>query len=71
MGKSVQAMLSLLSEQGDPRADKTAGLDAAAQDAARHAVEVLLGEHDGGERRERHTRETLKETLVNLARFRY
>lgn len=71
VGKSVQVMLSLLSEQGDPRADKTAGLDAAAQDAARHAVEVLLGEHDGGERRERHTRETLKETLVNLARFRY
>jgi serine protein kinase len=71
VGKSVQAMLSLLSERDDPRADKTAGLDAAAQDAARHAVEVLLGEHDGGERRERHTRETLKETLVNLARFRY
>lgn len=71
VGKSVQGMLSLLSEQGDPRADKVAGLDAAAQDAARHAVEVLLGEHDAGERRERHTRETLKETLVNLARFRY
>jgi hypothetical protein len=71
VGKSVQVMLGRLSERDDPRADKTAGLDAAAQDAARHAVEVLLGEHDGGERRERHTRETLKETLVNLARFRY
>lgn len=71
VGKSVQVMLSLLSERDDPRADKTAGLDAAAQDAARHAMEVLLGEHDGGERRERHTRETLKETLVNLARSRY
>jgi serine protein kinase len=71
VGKSVQAMLSLLRERDDPRTDKTAGLDAAAQAAARHAMEVLLGEHDGGERRERHTRETLKETLVNLARFRY
>lgn len=71
VGKSVQAMLSLLSEHDERRADKTAGLDAEAQAAARHAVEVLLGEHDSGERRERHTRETLKETLVNLSRFRY
>ncbi len=72
VGKSVQAMLGLLSDRDERRADKTAGLDAVAQAAARHAMEVLLGEHDReDQRRERHTRETLKETLVNLARYRY
>lgn len=72
VGKSVQAMLGLLRENDEPpRGDKGVQLEGAALDKARHAVEVLLGEHDSGDRRERHTRETLKETLVNLARYRY
>lgn len=71
VGKSVQVMLGLLSEGDDPKPPEGGKLKASAVDKARHAVEVLLGEHDGGERRERHTRETLKETLVALARHRY
>ena len=70
VGKSVQAMLGLLREGDEPRSDGEP-VKEVALDKARHAVEVLLGEHDGQERRERHTRETLKETLVNLARYRY
>ncbi|MEX1364366.1 MAG: hypothetical protein AB1Z98_14665, partial [Nannocystaceae bacterium] len=71
VGKSVQFMLGLLSESDEPKhpdADKV-GRDGVTK--ARHAVAVLLGEHDGDDRRERHTRETLKETLVALARYRY
>ncbi|MEM7155311.1 MAG: serine protein kinase PrkA [Myxococcota bacterium] len=70
VSRSVQAMLGLLSETDAPRPEGKA-LEAAALDKVRHAVEVLLGEHDGGERRDRHTRETLKETLVALAKHRY
>ncbi|MCH9682984.1 MAG: hypothetical protein K0V04_16225, partial [Deltaproteobacteria bacterium] len=70
VARSVQAMLGLLSE-GEEHPHEAEALGASAMDKARHAVEVLLGAHDGGERRERHTRETLKETLVALARARY
>ncbi len=69
--KSIQRMLTLLADEG-VRTDG-ASLTAAEEKAAAHAVEVLLGEHDGEEasRAERHTRETLKETLVHLAKSRY
>ena len=68
--KSLVKMLELLSEDGE-RPKEDVNLSQAEEDNARHAVEVLLGEHDGGRRRERHTRETLRETLVHLAKARY
>ncbi|MCA9710486.1 MAG: hypothetical protein KDK70_31890, partial [Myxococcales bacterium] len=71
VGKSVQAMLGLLREGDDKPRPEGERLGEATLHKARHAVEVLLGEHDGTQRRERHTRETLKETLVNLTRHRY
>ncbi|MEM6995589.1 MAG: serine protein kinase PrkA [Myxococcota bacterium] len=69
--KSIQRMLTLLSEDGEPPHQER--LSAAEDNNAQHAMEVLLGEHDGEdrERRDRHTRETLKETLVFLAKHRY
>jgi len=70
VAKSVEAMLGLLSEGEDARRDKGEPLEANALEKARHAVEVLLGDHDG-DRGERHTRETLKETLVALKKYRY
>ncbi len=70
VGQSVQTMLGLLRADDEPQAEGEA-VKETSLDKARHAVEVLLGDHDGTERRERHTRETLKETLVNLARHRY
>ncbi len=65
--KGIEYMLELLTE------DKPAELDLTAAEKlkAKHAVELLLGEHDGDERRERHTRESLKETLVELSKRRY
>jgi serine protein kinase len=65
--KGIDFMLELLTE------DKPAELDlpAAERQKAKHALEVLLGEHDGDERRQRHTRESLKETLVELSKRRY
>lgn len=70
--KSIQKMLNLLAEEGEP-APEEPRLSAAEDAGARHAMEVLLGEHDetDAERRDRHTRETLKETLVFLAKHRY
>ena len=42
------------------------------EQVARHSVDVLLGKFDEpGTRRERHTRETLRETLVQLSKQRY
>lgn len=70
VARSVQVMLGLLSQGDDGRPDEQS-LDASVLDKARHAVEVLLGDHDGGERRDRHTRETLRETLVALTKHRY
>ncbi|PRQ05433.1 hypothetical protein ENSA5_02530 [Enhygromyxa salina] len=65
--KGIESMLELLTE------DKPAELDLSPADKqkGKHALEVLLGEHDGDERRERHTRESLKETLVELSKRRY
>jgi hypothetical protein len=65
--KGMQYMLELLTE------DKPAELELTAveRQKAQHALEVLLGEHDGEQRRERHTRTSLKETLVELSRLRY
>ena len=69
--KSIQRMLTLLSERDEHTADD---LSPAEETNATHALEVLLGEHDDAEaakRRDRHTRETLNETLVFLAKHRY
>jgi serine protein kinase len=65
--KGMQYMLELLTE------DKPAELDltVAEKQKAKHALEVLLGEHDGGRDIERHTRMSLKETLVELSKRRY
>ena len=69
--KSLQKMLELLQDD-DERIVEEVRLSATEEQNARHALEVLLGSHDGdGKRRERHTRETLKETLVHLAKERY
>lgn len=66
--KGIHYMLELLTD------DKFGDLDLgpAERDKAKHGLEVLLGEHDGlDEDRERHTRESLKETLVQLSKVRY
>lgn len=69
--KSIQRMLGLLSDDGEIVAEDVS-LSAAEEEKARHALEVMLGRHDATDRsRERHTRETLKETLVHLAKHRY
>ena len=74
--KSIHRMLNLLAEEGEG-AQQEPQLSPAQDAIARHALEVLLGDHDGdhdGEqagRHDRHTRETLKETLVFLAKHRY
>lgn len=69
--KSLQKMLELLQDD-DEHIVEEVRLSATEEQNARHALEVLLGGHDGdGKRRERHTRETLKETLVHLAKERY
>ena len=69
--KRVGTMLELLQDD-DERIVEEVRLSATEEQNARHALEVLLGSHDGdGKRRERHTRETLKETLVHLAKERY
>lgn len=68
--KSIQKMLQLLADDDDKVAEEVS-VSRDEEANARHALEVLLGEHDGEERRDRHTRETLKETLVHLAKYRY
>ncbi len=70
--KSVVRMLELLADRGEQAVDvERVSLTAVEEQNARHAMEVLLGEHDKGTRRERHTRETLRETLVHLIKARY
>lgn len=71
--KSIQRMLELLTGSGEqaPVEGEHVSLPPADEQAAQHALEVLLGEHDGNVRRERHTRETLRETLVHLVKARY
>lgn len=68
VGRGIQRMLELLSE--DRRSENP--LAPQEEQVARHAVDVLLGNcDDKGVRRERHTRETLRDTLVQLSKFRY
>ena len=65
--KGIEYMLELLTDDAPAELDLTA----AEKQKAKHALEVLLGEHDGGVRRQHHTRESLKETLVELSKRRY
>ncbi len=68
VGRGILRMLELLSE--DRRSENP--LAPQEEQAARKAVDVLLGKFDEpGTRRERHTRETLRETLVQLSKQRY
>ncbi|MBK7824402.1 hypothetical protein [Nannocystis sp.] len=68
VGRGIQRMLELLSD--DRRSENP--LAPQEEQVARHSVDVLLGKFDEpGTRRERHTRETLRETLVHLSKVRY
>lgn len=67
VARGIQRMLELLAD--DRRADNP--LAPQEEQVARRALEILLGSHDGGIKRERHTRETLRETLVQLSKARY
>jgi len=67
VARGIQRMLELLAD--DRRADNP--LAPQEEQVARRALEILLGGHDGATRRERHTRETLRETLVQLSKARY
>jgi serine protein kinase len=68
VGRGIQRMLELLSD--DPRTKNP--LAPQEEQVARHAVDVLLGACDDQKaRKERHTRETLRDTLVQLSKFRY
>ena len=70
-GIPLYSTIIALVEDGQPVHEEP-GLSEAEDANASHALEVLLGEHDlGKERRDRHTRETLRETLVYLAKHRY
>jgi serine protein kinase len=65
--KGMQYMLGVLTEDKPTELDLTV----AEKQKAKHALEVLLGEHDSNQDRERHTRMSLKETLVELSKRRY
>lgn len=68
VGRGIQRMLELLSD--DPRAKNP--LAPQEEQTARHALEILLGQCDDPQtRKERHTRETLRDTLVQLSKQRY
>jgi hypothetical protein len=71
VGKSLVKLLELLAKEDGERPAEEVRLSPVEEDNARHELEVLLGEHDGETRRARHTRETLRETLVHLAKARY
>jgi serine protein kinase len=59
------------SHAGSPPPSRVQGSEQEEQ-VARHAVDVLLGNcDDKSVRRERHSRETLRDTLVQLSKFRY
>lgn len=69
--KAIQRMLELLSDDLSPPGEEVS-LTAVEEQKAQRALEVLLGDHDGDdERKERHTRESLRETLVHLSKERY
>jgi hypothetical protein len=68
VGRGIQRMLELLAD--DRRSENP--LAPQEEQVARHAVDVLLGNcDDKSVRRERHSRETLRDTLVQLSKFRY
>jgi len=69
--KSIQRMLEELADD-DEMVGEEVSLTAAEEERAHRALKVLLGEQAGAKpTREQHTRETLKETLVHLAKHRY
>ncbi|MCA9634808.1 MAG: hypothetical protein KC420_02105, partial [Myxococcales bacterium] len=70
VAKGIARILELLSDE-PRRGDGGVSLSAAEEEKARHALVVLLGEHDADGRRDRHTRESLRETLVLLSKHRY
>jgi predicted Ser/Thr protein kinase len=71
VSKSIQRMLELLSEDNG-EGDTEVSLTAHEEEKARMALEVLLAEREEAEaRREHHTRESLKESLVHLSKHRY
>lgn len=70
VGNSIRRMLGMLSDDEETLSEEVS-LTKGDEENTRHALEVLLGEHDGARRRERHTRETLRETLVYLAKEKY
>jgi serine protein kinase len=68
VGRGIQRMLELLSD--DLRGKNP--LAPQEEQVARHALDVLLGQCDTQPaRRERHSRETLRDTLVQLSKVRY
>lgn len=67
VARGIQRMLELLAD--DRRADNQ--LSPQEEQKAHRGLEILLGNLDGGQKRERHTRETLRETLVQLSKARY
>ncbi len=71
VGKSITRLLILLAEDGKRMGSEDVSLTQTEEQNTAHALEVLLGKHDGNLRRDRHTRDTLRETLVYLAKNRY
>ena len=56
VGKSINRMLGLLANRGERLTTEEVSLTKTEEQNATHALEVLLGEHDGDVRRDRHTR---------------
>ncbi len=75
VARGIALMLDLLDDSESRRhSDASASEEAGGNvDAARaqRAIDVLIGSAEGSEGVERHTRETLRETLVELSRHRY
>ena len=73
--KGIHYMLELLSEDSSMtmKEDSSMDISAAEKRDAKQALEVLLGEHDGTKATavERHTSESLRDTLVQLSKSRY
>ena len=65
--QGMQYMLGLLTDDKPTELDLTV----VEKQKAKQALEELLGELDGAQRRERHSRTSLKETLVELLKRRY
>lgn len=67
VGRGIQRLLELLSD--DRRTQNP--LAPQEEQVAKRALEILLGNDGSAAKRERHTRETLRETLVQLSKARY